>query len=102
VPSLVHKEGTPFIELNRADAAARGIAHGELVRVFNDRGETWLTAYVGETTRPGVAIAPAVWWDGQHKKRSGINALTSQRTADMGGGATFYTNLVEVEREPTP
>lgn len=103
VPSLVHKEGTPFIELNGGDAAARGIAHGDLVRVFNDRGETWLTAVVGETTRPGVAIAPAIWWDKQHKKRSGINALPSQRTADMGGGATFYTNLVQVERSgPTP
>ena len=98
VPSLIHKEGTPFIELNTADAAARGIAHGETVRVFNDRGETFLTAVVGAATKPGVAVAPAIWWDGQHKKRSGINALTSQRTADMGGGATFYTNLVEVQR----
>ena len=98
VPSLIHKEGTPFIELNTADAAARGIAHGEMVRVFNDRGETFLTAVVGAATKPGVAVAPAIWWDGQHKKRSGINALTSQRTADMGGGATFYTNLVEVQR----
>lgn len=98
VPTLLHKEGTPFIELNVQDAAARGIAHGDTVRAFNDRGETYLTAYVGETVKPGVAVAPAIWWDGQHKKRSGINALTSQRTADMGGGATFYTNLVEVER----
>jgi anaerobic selenocysteine-containing dehydrogenase len=98
VPSLIHKEGTPFIELNTADAAARGIAHGETVRVFNDRGETFLMAVVGAATKPGVAVAPAIWWDGQHKKRSGINALTSQRTSDMGGGATFYTNLVEVQR----
>ena len=69
------------------------------MRVFNDRGETFLTAHVGETTKPGVAVAPAIWWDAQHKRRrSGINALTSQRLADMGGGATFYTNLVQVER----
>ena len=98
VPTLLHKEGTPFIELNARDAAARGIAHGDTVRAFNDRGETFLTACVGETVKPGVAVAPAIWWDGHHKRRSGINALTSQRTADMGGGATFYTNLVEVER----
>jgi anaerobic selenocysteine-containing dehydrogenase len=98
VPSLVHKEGRPFIEVNRADAAARGIADRDLVRVFNDRGEVYLTAYVGETTRPGVAIAPATWWNGHHRARTGINALTSQRVSDMAGGATFYTNLVQVEK----
>ncbi len=98
VPSLERREGTPFIELNAADAAARGIANGDAVRVFNDRGETFLTAYVGETTKTGVAVAPATWWDKHHRHRSGINALTSPRPADMGGGATFYTNLVQVER----
>lgn len=98
VPSLERREGRPFIELNPADAAARGVAHGDTVRVFNDRGETYLMAVVGETVKAGVAVAPAIWWDKHHKKRSGINALTSQRTADMGGGATFYTNLVQVER----
>ena len=100
VPALVHKEGTPFIEINGADAAARGIAQGDLVRVFNDRGETFVTAIVGETTKPGVAVAPAIWWNKHHKVRTGLNALTSQRTADMGGGATFYTNLVQIERAP--
>lgn len=99
VPSLERREGHPFIEVNATDAATRGIADGDLVRVFNDRGETTLTAHVGETTKPGVAVAPATWWDHHHKRRSGINALTSQRTADMGGGATFYTNLVQVERD---
>jgi len=98
VPSLERREGTPFIELNTADAVARGIADGDAVRVFNDRGETFLTAYVGETTKTGVAVAPATWWDKHHRHRSGINALTSPRLADMGGGATFYTNLVQVER----
>ncbi len=99
VPSLERREGTPFIEINAADAAGRGVADGDIVRVFNDRGETFLTAHVGETTKPGVAVAPAIWWDKQHKRRrSGINALTSQRLTDMGAGATFYTNLVQVER----
>ena len=84
VPSLVHKEGTPFIELNRADAAARGITHGDLVRVFNDRGETYVTAIVGETTKPGVAVAPAIWWNKHHKVRTGLNAL--DQPAHIGHG----------------
>ncbi len=98
VPSLERREGRPFIELHTADAAARGVADGDEVRVFNDRGETLLVAYVGENVRQGVAVAPAIWWDKHHKRRSGINALTSQRRTDMGEGATFYTNLVQVEK----
>jgi anaerobic selenocysteine-containing dehydrogenase len=45
-----------------------------------------------------VAASPATWWTSKFRRGSGINALTSSRPADLGGGATFYTNLVQVER----
>jgi anaerobic selenocysteine-containing dehydrogenase len=98
VRTLTRREGRPTIEISPADAAARGIADGELVRVFNDRGECFLHALVIDRVRPGVVASPATWWASTFRGGNGINALTPSRPADMGGGATFYTNLVQVER----
>ncbi len=83
--------------MHPADAAARGIADGALVRVFNDRGTCLLHARVVDTVRPGVIVSPATWWPSAFVDGQGLNALTPDRAADMGGGATFYTNLVQVE-----
>lgn len=98
VNTLTRREGRPTIEISPADAAARGIADGALVRAFNDRGECFLHALVVDRVRPGVVASPATWWASTFRGGSGINALTPSRPADMGGGATFYTNLVQVER----
>lgn len=105
VPSLQKKEGRPTIYLHPDDAAARGIRTGDRVRVFNGRGSVALFAAVGDWSRPGVAISPSIWWNEQMTRLSGpenagrgINALTSAAVADYGGGASFHTNLVQVER----
>ena len=91
-------EGEPSLELHSADAAARGIREGDAVRVFNDRGSFTLRARVNDKPRRGVVVAPSVWWKKHSPDRRNANELTSQRTADMGGAATFYDCLVEVER----
>ena len=91
-------EGEPSLELHSADAAARGIRDGDAVRVFNDRGSFTLKARVNDKPRPGVVVAPSVWWRKFAPDRRNANELTSQRTADMGGAATFYDCLVEVQR----
>ncbi|MFY9317340.1 MAG: molybdopterin oxidoreductase family protein [Burkholderiales bacterium] len=91
-------EGEPALELNSADAAPRGIRDGDRVRVFNDRGSYELRARVNDKPRRGVVVAPSVWWRKHSPDRRNANDLTSQRTADMGGAATFYDCLVEVER----
>jgi anaerobic selenocysteine-containing dehydrogenase len=80
------------------DAAARGIADGDTVRVFNDRGSHRLRARVNGKPRPGVVVAPSVWWKKYSPDRGNANNLTSQRTTDLGGGATFYDCRVQVER----
>lgn len=102
VDKLMAKQGEPFIELNPADAEARGIANGDWCRVFNDRGTCQLRARVGEAVRPGVAAAEATWWSKLSPDGKGINQLTSDALTDMGRGATFYTNLVQVERHEGP
>ncbi|TAN53290.1 MAG: molybdopterin oxidoreductase family protein [Betaproteobacteria bacterium] len=92
------REGGPRLEMHRDDAAARGIRDGDAVRVFNDRGGYTLRARVNDRPRRGVVVAPSVWWRKFSPDGRNANSVTSQRIADLGGGATFYDCLVEVEK----
>jgi anaerobic selenocysteine-containing dehydrogenase len=89
---------TATLHLSASDAAARGIHAAEQVRVFNDRGSCVLVARVDETVRPGVVSAPSVRWGKRSPAKRNVNALTSERLTDAGGGPTFYSCLVQVER----
>ena len=89
---------TSLLYLNHADATFRGIQTGDRVRVFNDRGSLLLRANVNGVVQPGVARAPSVRWNKLAEDGSNVNVLTSERLTDMGGGPTFYSCLVEVER----
>lgn len=97
LPRMREREGAPTIFLNPADAAARNIRSGDWVRVFNDRGSVRLQAQVGDWSQPGVAVSPSIWWSRHMPDGVGINVLTTDRPTDMGGGASFHTNLVQVE-----
>lgn len=101
-PRMMKGQGLPLIYISEADAAARGVANGDWVRVFNDRGSVRLQAVVGDTTKAGTLVAPMIWWSRFMPDGQGINNLTSDRTADYGGGATFHTNLVQVEKAEAP
>lgn len=93
-------EGAPYVEISPDDAAARGIADGDTVRVWNDRGELLLPARLGTRVRPGVVSVPFGWWGDQHAKHGGgpltVNALTSDTLSDWGGGVAFFDTLVAV------
>ena len=91
-------EREPHLDLHPRDAAARGIADGDMVRVFNDRGSYRLRARINGKPRPGVVVAPSVWWKKYSPDGRNANNLTSQRTTDLGRGATFYDCRVQVER----
>jgi anaerobic selenocysteine-containing dehydrogenase len=95
-------EGEPSLELHSADAVARGIRDGDAVRVFNARGSLRLRARVNDRPRPGVVVAPSVWWKKHSPDGGNANNLTAQRTTDLGGGATFYDCRVQVERFHAP
>jgi anaerobic selenocysteine-containing dehydrogenase len=92
-----------MLEMHPADAAARGVKTGDPLDVFNERGSVRLQALVDGTVPEGVVSARLSWnrLDGANGDREGlsnVNVLTSERTTDMGGGATFYSVLVEVRR----
>jgi anaerobic selenocysteine-containing dehydrogenase len=91
-------EREPHLDMHAQDAAQRGIRDGDTVRVFNERGAYTLRARVNGKPRPGVVVAPSVWWKKYSPDGRNANNVTSQRTADLGGGATFYDCRVQVER----
>jgi anaerobic selenocysteine-containing dehydrogenase len=88
---------TWVLEMHRDDADARGIAEGDTVRVWNDRGELRLTAHVNGSLPAGV-VAAQLDWAKLSAGGDNVNALTSERLTDLGAGATFYSTLVEVAR----
>ena len=95
------QERHPFIEIHPFDAERRGIREGDRVRAFNERGQCELRAVVTTRARRGVVVSPSVWWNKLSPGATNINQLTSQSLTDMGGGATFYDALIEVERIET-
>ncbi|MBV9892282.1 MAG: molybdopterin-dependent oxidoreductase, partial [Rhizobacter sp.] len=104
VTSLRGIDGEPLLEISPADASPRGIASGDRVRIFNDRGSIVCKAVVGKRARPGVVNGLGVWWKKLASDGKNGNELTHQRLTDIGRAPSFYDCLVEVEREfqPTP
>jgi len=98
LPSFLKSERQPFIQLHAEDAATRGINDGDMVRVWNDRGECQLTARITGRVKPGVAVALSIWWNKLSPGRTNVNQTVSQALTDIGAGATFYDNLVEVAK----
>jgi len=99
---MMRGEGTPTVMINPTDAAEREIADSDWVRVFNDRGSVRLQAKVGDWSKSGVAISPSIWWSRFMPDGIGINALTSEQESDLGRGASFHTNLVQIEKTDSP
>lgn len=82
--------------LHPEDAAARGIAAGTAIRVFNDRGAFEALATLSPDVMRGVVVAPAGYWHGTNRKRPTVHALTPLTFADLGRAPTFSDSLVEV------
>lgn len=96
VASLRRSAGKPTLEIHADDAVRRGIHAGDRVRIHNDRGFFTAEAVITDRVRPGVVSAPSVWWPKMVADRKNANQTTSQALTDIGNGATFYDNLVEV------
>jgi anaerobic selenocysteine-containing dehydrogenase len=89
---------TATLAINSLDARARGVRTGDRVRIFNDRGSCLLAAEVDGVVSEGVVRAPSVRWNKLAEDSRNINALTSDRLTDIGGGPAFYSCLVQVEK----
>ncbi|WP_334154711.1 molybdopterin-containing oxidoreductase family protein [Tepidimonas sp.] len=100
VVSLRDAEGEPLLEMHPEDAAARGIADGDWVEVFNDRGRHRTRARLNGRARPGVVVGLGIWWRKMGADGTNVNELTSQALTDLGRAPTFYDCLVQVRRVP--
>ena len=98
LPKQLHHAGEQKVLLNPADAAARGIAAGDAVRVFNDRGSFDAAAEVSADAMAGIVVAPMGYWARREGNGRTVNAINPPAYADYGNAPTFSDTLVEVAR----
>jgi anaerobic dimethyl sulfoxide reductase subunit A len=88
--------------INELDARARGIADGDLVKVYNGRGAMVLPCRVTRRILPGVVDIPqGAWWmpdENGVDRRGSVNVLTSERWTPLAFGTAQHTILVQVEK----
>jgi anaerobic selenocysteine-containing dehydrogenase len=86
----------PAVLVHPADAAARGLAAGAEVVVFNDRGEVRARLDVGDDTRQGVVVMAKGIWLARHGDGRGVNLLTPATSDALADGACFNDTRVDV------
>jgi anaerobic selenocysteine-containing dehydrogenase len=95
VPFLREREGAPCCILHPDDARARGLAEGQQVRLFNERGAVGLVLRISDEVQPGVALVPGQRPD-EEAISGTVNMLCSDRYTDMGEGATYQSTYLDV------
>ncbi|MBT2687718.1 molybdopterin oxidoreductase family protein [Bacillus sp. ISL-47] len=93
----VQLEKEPRLHMNVKDAETAGIKDGDMVRVWNVRGDCEMKAAVGENVLPGVVVSQGLWAEAPGTNQL-VNSLTPDRLSDMGGGAVFFSGRVNVEK----
>ena len=84
----------PVAVMHPDDAAQRGIADSDEVRVFNERGELYLSVQLDNGIKPGCVCLTNGWWISEG---GAVNLLSAARETDIGYGAAFHDNRVQVE-----
>jgi anaerobic dimethyl sulfoxide reductase subunit A len=93
---------TQTVSINTLDAEPRGISDGDMVRVFNDRGEMIIPARVTERIMPGVvAIPQGAWYTPDEKgvDRGGCANVLTRNVTSPAGAFSPNTALVQVEKK---
>ena len=98
VPAQMKRAGPPIICIHPEDATSRRLEHGDAVRVFNARGSFIAAADITDRVRKGVVASTKGRWPCHTKDNATVNATVDERDSDMGGGAVFHDNRVEVEK----
>ncbi len=81
------------------DAAPRGLAHGDEVRVWNALGEVRCRLAIDGAVRPGVVVLPKGLWSHNTLNGATANALAPDTLTDLGGGACFNDARVAGRRD---
>lgn len=97
VDSLRKQLPEPSLEIHPADATARQIQEGQMLKVFNERGAFQVKAVITDRIKQGVVLAYSIWWKKMSSDGKNCNEVASQALTDLGAAATFYDCLVEVQ-----
>jgi anaerobic selenocysteine-containing dehydrogenase len=89
-------DGEPFVVLHPDDAAARGLAEDQQVRVHNETGSFVAKLRISDDAVAGTAWTPTTRWAGDHPGSRGVNAVVPEGLTDIGNGPVFYDAQVEV------
>ncbi len=85
----------PVVVMSPVEANSRNIANGDKVRVYNNRGEIFITAKLDYSIRPGNVVIVNGYWNSEG---GSPNLLSKGRETDMGHGTAFHDNMVELEK----
>jgi anaerobic selenocysteine-containing dehydrogenase len=89
-------EGRPTLQIHPDDAAARGIAEGDRVRIANERGEIAAWAAVTDELHPGLVALPGRWWFDPDGRSAVVNVLTPSRFGGEQRTPLYNECFVEV------
>jgi anaerobic selenocysteine-containing dehydrogenase len=94
LPTIRGLDPDPVLEMSPVDAADRALTDGDHARIFNRRGSLELVVRIDHSLKPGCVVVHNGWW---LSEGGGVNRLSAARETDMGHGAAFHDNAVEVE-----
>jgi anaerobic selenocysteine-containing dehydrogenase len=93
---LAANGAAPVLDMNPADAAARGLTNGTSVKVWNDLGEVVLPLRITDAVRPGVVSSDKGAWLRTSANAQTVSALAPTHKADLADGACYNDARVEV------
>tara|TARA_B100000614_G_scaffold36450_1_gene28759 strand:- start:529 stop:2775 length:2247 start_codon:yes stop_codon:yes gene_type:complete len=98
VPRLQAMQSRPTVEISIGDAKERGIEDGDLVRLYNDNGETYCYAVLINGLLEGVCATQKQFKGSNTPGGLNVNNLNSEMLTDFGKSPCFYSVLVEIEK----
>jgi anaerobic selenocysteine-containing dehydrogenase len=93
---LAANDATPVLEMNPADATARGLVDGVSVKVWNELGQVFLPLRITTAVRPGVVSSEKGAWLRTSPNGQTVSALAPTHKADLADGACYNDARVEV------
>jgi len=98
IPAQLKRAGPPTVQIHPQDADRRRLRSGDEVRVFNARGSFLANVEITDRVRPGVVASSKGRWPNHARGGTTANATVAERDSDMGGGAVYHDDRVEIER----